>query len=197
MRSRGRRGIVRAVTFQAYLDSVKAKTGLSPEDFRALAAEKGLLAPGTKAGDVVSWLKADYGLGHGHAMAVYGTLKSADQPPSDDETELAKHFTGGKSRWRKPFDELLRGAREFGPGVTAKPGKTYISLLRDGKKFAIVQTRTDHVDLGIKLKGKDSQGRVAEAGSWNTMVTHRVRIDDPAQVDQEVSDWLREAYDKA
>ncbi len=57
------------MSFQAYLDTIKKKTGKSPEQFRKLADKKGLLLPNAKAGDVLSWLKADFGLGHGHAMA--------------------------------------------------------------------------------------------------------------------------------
>jgi Domain of unknown function (DUF4287) len=68
------------VSFQAYLDNIQAKTGKSPADFRRLAAEKGFaergkLKPGVKAGVVVAWLKADFALGHGHAMAIVALLK--------------------------------------------------------------------------------------------------------------------------
>jgi len=31
--------------------------------------------PGVKAGAIVQWLKDDFGLGHGHAMAIYALLK--------------------------------------------------------------------------------------------------------------------------
>ena len=68
------------MSLQAYLDNIQAKTGKSPDDFRRLAAqkgfaEKGRLRPGVKAGQVVAWLKADFALGHGHAMAIYALLK--------------------------------------------------------------------------------------------------------------------------
>ena len=68
------------MSFQAYLDTIKARTGLGPEDFRQLAEERNLtqgraLTADTKAGAVVQWLKDDYGLGHGHAMAIYALLK--------------------------------------------------------------------------------------------------------------------------
>jgi Domain of unknown function (DUF4287) len=70
------------MSFQAYLDNIQAKTGKGPDDFRAMAAEKGFatesgLAPGIKAGAIVNWLKADFGLGHGHAMAIVALLKGA------------------------------------------------------------------------------------------------------------------------
>ncbi len=63
------------MSFQAYLDNVAAKTGKSADDFAALATAKGLLDPGVKASAVTDWLKADFGLGHGHAMAIYAFLK--------------------------------------------------------------------------------------------------------------------------
>jgi hypothetical protein len=68
------------MSFQAYLTNIKAKTGKSPEDFLALATKKGFvrdggLAPGVKVGVIVAWLKQDFKLGHGHAMAIVAFLK--------------------------------------------------------------------------------------------------------------------------
>ena len=63
------------MSFQAYLDNIQAKTGKTPEEFKALAESKGLLKPGIKAGEIVTWLKEDFDLGHGHAMAIYALLK--------------------------------------------------------------------------------------------------------------------------
>ncbi len=73
------------MTFQAYLDNIQAKTGKSPDEFRKLAVQKkfaekgGGLRAGVKAGEVVSWLKEDFGLGHGHAMAIVALLKGAGE----------------------------------------------------------------------------------------------------------------------
>jgi hypothetical protein len=63
------------MSFQAYIDNIRAKTGKTPEDFKKLAEKKGLLKPGIKAGEIVAWLKKDFVLGHGHAMALYATFK--------------------------------------------------------------------------------------------------------------------------
>jgi hypothetical protein len=70
------------MTFQAYLDNIKTKTGKSPEDFKRLAAKKGFtengtLRAGVKAGEIVAWLKKDFELGHGHAMAIVALLKGS------------------------------------------------------------------------------------------------------------------------
>ena len=75
------------MSFQAYLTNIQAKTGKSPADFRSLAEQKaftrkGQLAPGIKARAIVQWLKADFNLGHGHAMAIYALLKGAKREDS-------------------------------------------------------------------------------------------------------------------
>ncbi len=68
------------MTFQAYLDNIKAKTGKSADDFCRLAEQKGFTTKGTlregvKAGAIIAWLKEDFDLGHGHAMAIVAVLK--------------------------------------------------------------------------------------------------------------------------
>ncbi|HMG14129.1 MAG TPA: DUF4287 domain-containing protein [Saprospiraceae bacterium] len=63
------------MSFQAYLDNIQKKTGKTPEDFKKMANDKGLLKDSTKAGEIVAWLKKDFDLGHGHAMAIYAYFK--------------------------------------------------------------------------------------------------------------------------
>lgn len=185
------------MTLKAYLDNIKAKTGKTPEDFRVLAEKRGLLQQGVKTGEIVTWLKEDFGLGHGHAMAIVLTLKNATQPKTNKEEQVAKHFRGERAKWREPFDALLAKIRKFGPDVSVSPTQSYISILRKGKKFAIVQVTSEHFDIGIKLKGAKTTDRFEAAGAWNAMVTHRVRIDAPRQINSEVISRLRQAYDKS
>ena len=75
------------MSYQAYLTNIQAKTGKSPADFRALAEKKGFtqkgqLAVGVKAGAIVKWLKDDFQLGHGHAMAIFALLKGSKREDS-------------------------------------------------------------------------------------------------------------------
>jgi len=76
------------MSFQGYLKTIKEKTGKSAGDFRKLAekkgfTEKGNIKHGVKAGDIVQWLKDDYELGHGHAMAIYALLSGKKDENSD------------------------------------------------------------------------------------------------------------------
>lgn len=63
------------MSFQAYLDNIQSQTGVTPEQFIAMAQEKGFTQKGTKATAITDWLKSDYGLGHGHAMAIVKLLR--------------------------------------------------------------------------------------------------------------------------
>jgi hypothetical protein len=85
------------MSFQAYLDNIETKTGKTPNEFIEMAKEKGFNAD-TKAGEIVSWLKEDFGLGHGHAMAMVHVIKkgpkiggkhvNSDGTHSDDSDTL-------------------------------------------------------------------------------------------------------------
>ncbi len=185
------------MTLKAYLDNIQTQTGKSPQDFRLLAEKKGLLKEGVKTGQIVSWLKEDFGLGRGHAMAVVLTLQSATHPRKTLEEQVDMHFSGSKARWRKSYDGLLSRVNKFGADVSIAPTNSYISLLRKNKKFAILQATSNRLDIGVKLKGAKITPRFEAAGSWNAMVTHRVRIEDPAQIDAEIVSWLRQAYEMA
>jgi hypothetical protein len=182
------------MSFQAYLDNVKAKTGKTPEDFAKLASQKGL----DKHGDIVKWLKSEFLLGHGHATAIAAVVMKKGTPKASADEKLGALFGGSKQRWRQPCENVISKMKEFGPDADVGVGGTYITLLRKGKKFAILQpSSSDRLDIGIKLKGVPTVERFESAGSWNAMVTHRVRIQKPTQIDREVFAWLRRAYDAA
>ena len=77
------------MTFQAYLDNIEKQTGIGPDEFVRLAQAKGLTGPGSRATAITDWLKADYKLGHGHAMAIVKLLK--------DRGALQQPATGGRA----------------------------------------------------------------------------------------------------
>ena len=66
------------MSFQAYLDNIETKTGLTPRQFIDLAAERGF-GPGTKAAPILEWLKADYDLARGHGMALVHVITKGPQ----------------------------------------------------------------------------------------------------------------------
>jgi hypothetical protein len=93
------------MSFQAYLDNIESKTGKTPNEFIELAKAKGF-DKDTKAGEIVTWLKQDYELGQGHAMAMVHVIKNGSKisekhvnsggSHSDDSNEL--RLDGVKNR---------------------------------------------------------------------------------------------------
>jgi hypothetical protein len=130
-------------------------------------------------------------------MAIVLLLKQASGPRPTAEQAVSRHFAGERSRWHAPYDKLIQRIRKFGPDVSVGPNQTYINLLRNNRKFAILQVTSGRMDVGIKLKGAPAHGRFEKAGTWNNMMTHRVRVDDPKQLDGELLSWLRQAYKSA
>ena len=67
------------MSFQAYLDNIEDKTGLTPRQLVQLAEERGFDDPSVKAGVILEWLKTDYGLGRGHGMALVHVIRNGPQ----------------------------------------------------------------------------------------------------------------------
>ena len=63
------------MSFQAYLDNIKEKTGKTPEEFKQLMEQQGVFNANMKAGELVAWLKKEFDLGHGHSMAIWAVFK--------------------------------------------------------------------------------------------------------------------------
>ncbi|HYP44242.1 MAG TPA: DUF4287 domain-containing protein [Propionibacteriaceae bacterium] len=78
------------MSYQAYLDAIEAKTGRTPQQLLDEARARGYGA-GTRSSVVVDWLKDDYGLGRGHAMALVGVLKNGPTVPEKHVGSSGSH----------------------------------------------------------------------------------------------------------
>jgi hypothetical protein len=175
----------------AYIKAIIEKTGKSIDELRATAPTQTF----TRHTDAVNWAKTELGLGHGYASLLAKLIMEPDARNRPDSVRIEGQYAGKKAHWLPLYERILAECRKFGADVGTDASDAYVSLVRNGKKFAIAQPSTaDRFDLGIKLKGQPAAGRFEEAGKWNAMVTHRVKITDPAQVDDEVLAWLKQAY---
>lgn len=167
------------------------KTGKSLEAWLKIATKSGL----SKHGELVKHLKSDHALTHGYAnLVAHKHLKSAAADHSADDL-VAAQYAGKKAALRPIYDTLLASVAKLGKDVDVAPKKAYVSLRRT-KQFAIIQPSTaTRVDLGLNLKGEKSTTRLEESGSFNSMVSHRVRLTSAEDVDKDVRNWLRQAYD--
>lgn len=169
------------------------KTGRSLESWVEVARSSGLA--GHKA--LVDHLKTKEGLTHGYANSVALRTFGTDASAIGDEALMAQMFAGPKAGLRPIHDRLAGIVGGFGADVELVPKKGYVSVRRS-RQFAILQPSTrDRYDLGINLKGVAPTSRLEASGSFNAMVSHRVRIHAIDEIDGEVEGWLRDAYDRA
>ncbi|GAT87270.1 hypothetical protein J2T10_002495 [Paenarthrobacter nicotinovorans] len=87
------------MSFQAYLDAIEDKTGLTPRQLVEIAETKGFSDPSVKAGTILEWLKADYGLGRGHGMALVHVIKKGAQIDSRHVGSEGSHRDESDMLW--------------------------------------------------------------------------------------------------
>jgi len=179
---------------QTMIDNMPAKTGKSLQQWTQIISSAGL----EKHGEIMKLLKGEHGVTHGFANTISNLYRQqAAGGPASDEDLVAAQYSGAKSDLKSIYEAVLKVTGDFGADVQIAPKKSYVSLRRN-KQFAIVKpsTRT-RVDLGLNLKGVDAQGRLEGGKVFSGMCSHLIRLTDPAEVDQEVVSWLRQAYEQS
>lgn len=167
--------------------NLPAKTGKSLEEWREVVAAKGA----AKHGEIVSFLKNEHGVSHGYANQIALNLR---KPESAEGDPIEDMFAGSKAAMRPLYDSVMAKIQSFGSDVDVAPKKGYVSIRRK-KQFAILQPASARLDVGINLKGVPPTDRLEASGSFNAMLSHRVRVTTPEQVDEQLLSWLKDAYD--
>lgn len=177
---------------ESMVENLREKTGRTLSEWVAIARAAGL----GKHGEIVKHLKEKQALTHGYAnLVAQRALQSDDvaSPGGDDLVEA--QYAGAKAPLRPLYDAVLKIVMGFGSDIEVSPKKVYVSLRRK-KQFAIIQPSTaTRLDVGLSLKGVAPSGRLEPSGSFNAMVTHRVRISGPKEVDAQLANWLKKAYE--
>jgi hypothetical protein len=173
------------------INNLEVKTGKPLADWIKIVQASGL----EKHGQVVKMLKGDHGVTHGFANLIAHKSKDAGQASAEKPDLVSAQYAGAKEHLRPIYDALIEVIQSFGDDVELAPKKSYVSLRRN-KQFGLIQPSTKtRVDVGINLKGKDTTDRLEASGSFNAMVSHRVRLSEPSDVNTELAGWLREAYE--
>lgn len=172
--------------------NMKEKTGKTLDQWIAIAKK----TDGEKHGQIVKALKTDHGLTHGFAnLVAHKTLKSDAGSQTTDL--VSAQYSGDKKALKPVYDAVIKTIFAFGDDVEISPKKSYVSLRRN-KQFALIQPSTKtRVDLGINLKDIEPTGSLEKSGSFNAMVSHRVRLEKVSDVDKDVKRWLKQAYSSA
>jgi hypothetical protein len=178
---------------QTQIRNIEAQTGKSLEEL----IQSGLATGITKHKELHAFFASEYGLTYGNANVLAVFTRDRLKGAAGEEENFVDAQYAGKEALRPIYDALIAAVEGFGDDVEIAPKRTYVSLRRK-KQFGLIQPSTaSRVDVGINLKGVEPAGRLEKSGSFNAMCTHRVRLSEPGQVNDELIGWLRQAYDQA
>ena len=174
--------------------NMKEKTGKTLAQWIAVAKKSGE----EKHGAITKHLKTEHGMTHGFAnLVAHKFLEQKRGGSAAGEDLVSAQYSGAKADLKPIYDAVTKAVKSLGKDVEIAPKKTYVSLRRS-KQFALVQPSTKtRVDLGINIKGEKPTGKLEASGSFNAMVSHRVRLESAKDVDRDVKAWLKNAYDNA
>jgi hypothetical protein len=170
--------------------NLERRSGHSLDELVAMVKASGL----EKHGQIVAWLKSEHGMGHGDAnlVAITALRGSVVDQPADELVDAM--YAGAKAPLRPFHDQVIAAATALGDDVELAPKQAYVSLRRTKQFGTVGPASGGRLEIGFNLKGVAPTGRLE---ATTGMCTHRVRLSDPADFDDEVRGWLREAYDRA
>jgi len=174
---------------QTMIANMPEKTGKSLEEWKTILKKKNF----AKHGEAMKFLKGEHRVTHGFANTIIILSK---EEKVDDEDLVTNQFKG-KEDLIPIYEKLIALVQPFGDDVTITPKKTTVSIIRK-RQFALIKPATKtRIDLGLKLKDKPETTRLGNSGPFGTMCTHRVQLTHVDEVDAELTEWLKEAYEKA
>ena len=171
------------------IENMPEKTGNSLEEWKRILNGKSF----AKHSEAVKYLKEEHSVTHGFANTIVTLSKDENETPDD----LLENQYKGKENLFPIYKELIAVVKTFGADVTITPKKGSVSIIRK-KQFALIKPATKtRIDLGFKLKDKPTTKRLENSGPFGSMCTHRVKISKVEEIDNELINWLKEAYLKA
>lgn len=173
-------------------ENLKAKTGKDLSEWKALLTTQAF----EKHGEILKFLKGEYGVTHGFANFIALKFREADAA-SNAPVDLVGAQYRGKEALRPIYEALYKAITAFGVDVEVVPKKAAVSFRRK-RQFTLVQPSTKtRIDLGLKFNNRPIEGRLEASGPFGAMCTHRIQIKEISEVDDDLIRYLRDAYEEA
>ena len=152
-----------------------------------------------------TWLKSEHDFGTNYAwwIAELSVGKGSEQLSPDAYLKAAEGyveamFAGKRAPLRPLYDRLLALGLGIGPDVKACPCQTIVPLYRHHVFAQIKPTTNTRIDLGFALGDLKPTGRLVDTGGFakKDRITHRIPLTSEADIDTDITRWLKTAYEK-
>lgn len=174
---------------QTMIDNMPDKTGKSLEQWFDVLSKVNI----EKHGETVKFLKTEHNVTHGFANTIVTLFKQQDK----SEVDLVAQQYQGKESLLPIYHLLLEKIAQLADNLTISPKKTSVSFIHK-KQFVLVKPATKtRIDIGLKLTGHETTERLLNSGPFGTMCTHRVQVSSITDVDEQLIDWISQAYQQA
>ncbi len=174
------------------LEILKEKTGHTLEEWKKVIEEQQL----SKHGEIVKFLKETHGITHGYASEIALKALGSDADSATDTDAFLVSQYKGKEHLKAFYDKIIAEIEQFGGAFEVAPKKTYVSLKRK-KQFIILNPASKtRFEIGFNLKGVEPKGKL-EAEKPNGICSHKINLADVSEIDQEVIDWIKLAFENA
>ena len=174
---------------QTMIDNMPEKTGKSLEEWKIILDKKSF----SKHSEAVKYLKTEHSVTHGFANTIVSLSKQEDNSPQD----LVKQQYEGKQQLFDIYKALIEFVKGLGSDVTITPKKTSVSIIRKRQFLLIKPATKTRIDLGFKLIDKPTSNRLESSGPFGTMCTHRVKLSEISEINDELKGWIKEAYQQS
>ncbi len=180
---------------ETQLANIQIKTGKSLPELYAFIQKSGL----SKHAEIRELVKSEFNLGYGDANTLAGLYRKSLDPvtessnsPADKVDEI---YSGSKAPLRPLHDAVMRSIKKLGD-FEISPKKTYLSLRRK-KQFAMVGPGTKgRLEIGINMKDVPATERLIEMPAGG-MCQYKVWLTDQSEVNDELLNWIKTAYESA
>ena len=146
---------------------------------------------------MLKFLKEQHSLSHGFANLIALKAKGSDAASAEDKDDLITKQYQGKEHFKPLYEKLITEIQGFGKDIEIAPKNAYVSLRRK-KQFATLQPVTKiRFEIGINLKGQEPKGKLEAINSSSAMCSHKINLTALKDVDREVIEWIKTAYNNA
>ena len=186
---------------QKWVAELKQKTGRTLEEWLAHIKKAGPKDEQARR----DWLKKEYGLGTNTCWWLAERADGKGEETGDPnlylkaaEEYVEKMFSGGKAGLRPIYDALLKVGLKTGKDAKASPCQTIVPLYRNHVFAQIKPTTQTRIDMGFALGDMKPKGRLIDTGGFakKDRITHRIPITSLDDIDDEVRQWLKVAYER-
>jgi hypothetical protein len=183
--------------YETQIQNIQKKTGKSLTELTAIIQQSGL----SKHGEIRAMLQKELGLGYGDANSLVHAVLQSDGERAAQAKGLTQNdvleeiYTGAKAGLRPIHEQLVEAIQAFGEFEVA-PKKGYVSLRRE-KQFAMIGPATNtRIEVGLNIKNLSPHERLVEVPPGG-MCNYKVKLTQVGEVNDELLNWLRQAYDSA